>query len=260
MRLGFVGTGAITTAIVTGLSSSSPDQQVIRLSPRNSSIASKLASRFPHVSVASSNQDVLDSSDTIVLAVRPQVAANVVSELRFRPDHQVISLISTFSLAGISELVAPATKITRAVPLPSVADRQSPTPIYPPDRLVAGLFARLGAAIEVETENEFNALSTATATIASYFALADAIASWLTQHGVPGPKARDYVARVFRGLVNAAVDAPERSLKSFADEHATRGGINEQVLTYLVQHDVFEYVSEALDAVLHRVSSGSPES
>jgi len=73
MRLGFVGTGAITTAIVTGLSSSSPDQQVIRLSPRNSSIASKLASRFPHVSVASSNQDVLDSSDTIVLAVRPRL-------------------------------------------------------------------------------------------------------------------------------------------------------------------------------------------
>jgi pyrroline-5-carboxylate reductase len=177
--------------------------------------------------------------------------------LRFRPDHQVISLVSTFSLARVSELVAPATKVTRAVPLPSVADRQGPTVIYPRDRLVAELFGRLGTAIEVETENEFNALSVASATIASYLAFADAVGSWLTRHEVPEPKARDYVARILHGLVNAAVDAPERSLKSLADEHATRGGINEQVLTYLVEHDVFEHVSQALDSVLRRIDTAS---
>src|ERR1700722_10629451 len=257
MKLGFVGTGAITTAIVTGLSSASADQHAIRLSPRNANIASELATRFPHVSVASSNQDVLDSSDIIVLAVRPQVAANVASELRFRPDHHVISLISTFSLASISALVAPATKVTRAVPLPSVAHRNGPTAIYPPDRLGADVFGTLGTAIEVETANEFDALSAATATIAPYFAFADSIASWLTRHGVPGPRARDYVARIFRGLVDEAVDSPQRSLKSFADEHSTRGGINEQVLAYLVERDVFENISEALDTVLNRIISAS---
>ena len=259
MKLGFVGTGAITRAIVTGLSSASA-KQPIRLSPRNANIASELASRFPGVSVASSNQDVLDGSDIVVLAVRPQVAANVVSELRFRPEHHVISVISTLSLASISVLVAPAAKVTKAIPLPSVAQRQGPTAIYPPDRLVADLFGRLGAAIEVETENEFDALSTATATIASYFAFADAIASWLEGHGVPGPKACDYVSRIFRGLVNPAVGAPERSLKSLADEYATRGGLNEQVLTYLAEHDVFKDLSQALDAVLRRIISASQKS
>ncbi|HWY56147.1 MAG TPA: pyrroline-5-carboxylate reductase [Terriglobales bacterium] len=257
MKLGFVGTGAITSAIVTGLSSASADQSAIQLSPRNHKIASELATRFPHVSVASSNQDVLDNSDVVILAVRPQIAANVVSELRFRPDHQVISLISAISLASISELVAPATKVARAVPLPSVADRLGPTAIYPPDPLVADLFGRLGTAIEVETANEFDGLSAATATIASYFAFADAIVSWLTRHGVSAPKARDYVARIFRGSINAAVDAPERSLKSLADEHATRGGINEQVLSYLVERGVFEDLSRALDAVLQRITSAS---
>jgi pyrroline-5-carboxylate reductase len=260
MKLGFVGTGAITTAIVTGVSSASPERQAIRLSPRNANIAAELASRFPGVSVASSNQEVLDSSDIIVLAVRPQVAASVISELRFRPDHRVISVISTLSLANISSWIAPATKVTRAVPLPSVAQRQGPTVIYPPDRLVADLFGRLGAAIEVETENEIDALSTATATIASYFAFADAIASWLTRHGVPSSTARDYVAKVFRGPLNAVVDAPERSLKSLTNEYATPGGINEQVLTYLVERDVFKNLSRSLDAVLHRMKSGSQKS
>jgi len=257
MKLGFVGTGAITAAIVTGLCSSFVEQQAIRLSPRNAKTALDLATRFPSVSVASSNQDVLDNSDVVVLAVRPQIVPTVVSELRFRPDHHVISLISTFSLARISALVAPATKVARAVPLPSVAYRQGPTAIYPPDRIVADLFAKLGTAIEVEKVAEFDALCTATATIASYFAFADAIASWLTRHEVPGPKARDYIAQIFRGLANATVEAPDRSFKSLADEHSTHGGINEQVLTHLVEHDVFENLFQSLNAVLHRIISAS---
>jgi pyrroline-5-carboxylate reductase len=85
MKLGFVGTGAITAAIVTGLNSGFGEQHSIRLSPRNAKIAFDLATRFPGVSVAASNQDVLDSSDVVVLAVRLQVALSVVSELRFRP-------------------------------------------------------------------------------------------------------------------------------------------------------------------------------
>ncbi|HXM63882.1 MAG TPA: pyrroline-5-carboxylate reductase [Terriglobales bacterium] len=257
MKLGFVGSGAITAAIVTGLNSAFGEKHSIRLSPRNAKIASDLATRFPGVSVAASNQDVLDSSDVVVLAVRPQVAVSVVSQLRFRPDHHVISLISAFSLARISELVAPATKVGRAVPLPSVANRRGPTAIYPLDRLVAELFDRLGTAIEVESENEFDAFCAATATIASYFAFADAISSWLAGRGVPGPKARDYVTRIFVGLANANVEAPERSLQSLADEHSTRGGINEQLLTHLVEHHVFENLSQGLDEVLRRIVSAS---
>ena len=254
MKLGFVGTGAITAAIVTGLNSGFGEQHSIRLSPRNAKIAFDLATRFPGVSVAASNQDVLDSSDVVVLAVRPQVALSVVSELRFRPDHRVISLVPTFSLASISDLVAPATKVTRAVPLPSVADRRGSTPIYPPDRLVAELFDRLGTAIQVQSESEFDALCAATATIASYFTFADTIASWLAGHGVSGPKARDYVTRIFAGL---NVEVTERSLKSLADEHATRGGINAQLLAHLVEHHVFENLSQGLDAVLRRIVSES---
>src|SRR5580692_1158766 len=93
MQLGFIGTGEITSAIVTGLSSSGTTHP-IWLSPRNAVIANGLAKRFPGISVASSNQEVLDRSDTVVIGVRPSVAQPVLAELGFRPDHQVISLVS----------------------------------------------------------------------------------------------------------------------------------------------------------------------
>jgi pyrroline-5-carboxylate reductase len=77
MKLGFIGTGEITSSIVTGLCSSVAMPHSIRLSPRNAAVAKKLANRFNGVSISSSNQEVLDHCDTIVIAVRPQVAQDV---------------------------------------------------------------------------------------------------------------------------------------------------------------------------------------
>ena len=253
MQLGFIGTGEITSSIVTGLSSSGATAHSIWLSPRNSATANGLANRFQGISVASCNQEVLDHSDTIVIAVRPSVARSVLSELRFRPDHQVISLVSALSLRSLSELVAPALRIARAVPLPSTAKRLSPTAIYPPDPVALELFAAVGTVFPVERENEFDAICATTATIASYFEFSETIASWLEQQGVPASQAREYIARLFFGVTTGAVEASERSFQSLAAAHATAGGINEQFLKYLVERGFLTSVSEALDAVLHRI-------
>lgn len=255
MQLGFVGTGEITSSIVTGLSSLGVTAHFIRLSPRNPAIAGELANRFKGISIALCNQDVLDRSDTIGIAVRPQVARGVLSELRFRPHHHVVSLVSALSLRSLSELVAPAVRITSAVPLPSAAKRLSPTAIYPPDPAACDLFAALGTVFPLESEKEFEAMCAATATIASYFAFTERIASWLVQQGVPESKARDYIARLFLGLTAIAVDAPERSFQSLAANHATAGGINEKFLQYLIERGLLTSVSEGLNAILDRISS-----
>jgi pyrroline-5-carboxylate reductase len=257
MQLGFIGTGEITLAIVTGLSSSGVPAHSIWLSPRNSAIANGLVNRFRRISVASCNQEVLDQSDTIVIAVRPLAARDVLSQLRFRRDHQVISLVSGLSLATLSELVAPAVQIARAVPLPSNAKGLSPTAIYPPDPAAFELFAAVGTVFPVERENEFDAICATTATIAFYFAFNETIASWLEQQGIPASQAREYVARLFLGVTTRAVEAPERTFQSLAASHATAGGINEQFLKHLVEHGLLTRVSEALDAVLHRIEAGA---
>jgi pyrroline-5-carboxylate reductase len=253
MQIGFIGTGEITSSIVTGLSSSGITAHSIRLSPRNSVIANGLANRSPGISVASCNQEVLDHSDTIVIAVRPLVALDVLSDLRFRPDHHVISLVSALSLHRLSELVAPAVRIARAVPLQSTAKRLSPTAIYPPDPVAFELFAAVGTVFPVERENEFDAICATTATIAAYFAFNETIASWLERQGVSASQARDYIARLFLGVRTGALEPPERSFQSLAATHATAGGINEQFLKYLVEHGLLTRVSQDLDAVLHRI-------
>ena len=257
MKLGFLGTGAITSAMVTGLNAESGALHRIHVSPRNAAVAEELAGRYPQISVASSNQDVVDECEVVVIAVRPQIAPTVLSELRFRADHNVISLVSGLSVRKLAGLVAPATRITRAVPLPSTAKRRCPTAFYPPDAVAAELFGSLGTAFATDTETEFDAFCTATATMAAYFAFADTVSSWLSRNGIAEAKAHDYTAQILCGLALTSVERSALSFQSLAAEHATRGGINQQVLTHLMEHGVFETFSEALDGVMRRVTAAS---
>jgi len=255
VRLGFVGTGAITSAIVTGLNAAAGGGDTILVSPRNAGIAATLAATFPNVTIAGSNQAVLDGSDVVMLAVRPQVATEVLSDLTFRADHHVISLMAIIPLEQVRSMVAPARAVTRAVPLPLVADRCGPTPIFPPDQVAARIFSRLGAAIEATSADQFSAYCAATATMASYFTFAEEIAAWLTRHGVPPADARRYVGTVFQGLGNIAASTQEHSLAALAGEFATRGGINEQVVAHMKARGAFDALSEGLDAVFQRMKA-----
>jgi pyrroline-5-carboxylate reductase len=121
MTPGFIGTGEIALAMVTGLSSSAA-QYSIRLSPHNLVIATDRANRFPDVSIAPSNQDVLDSCETVVIAGRPPVVRSILSEIRFRPDHHVISVVSVLSLQSCLNWLRPrfaSQELCHCHPLPN---------------------------------------------------------------------------------------------------------------------------------------------
>jgi len=259
MTLGFVGTGAITAAIVTGLSSEGGRRYAIRLSPRNPAVAAGLAARFENVSVCALNQQVVDASETVVIAVRPQVAAEVLSALRFSSGQTVISLVAGFSVRRIGDLVSPARGVWRAVPLPSVAQRRSPVAVYPPEGPAAELFSALGQVFGVETESHLNAFGAATSTMAAYFGFVGRIASWLAAQGIPERQAREYMARTYAGLADAGLETSERTFEDLAAAHATPGGLNEQLLRDLTNRGVFEVLADSLDAVYRRAAgTGRP--
>jgi pyrroline-5-carboxylate reductase len=118
---------------------------------------------------------------------------------------------------------------------------------------MAAFFGRLGTVIEVGSSSEFDALSVATATFASYFKYLETIHAWLKDHGVAGPKARDYIATLFKALGNAPETTPGADFMGLAEDYATRGGINEQVLRDLTTRNVFDAFAESLESVHRRI-------
>jgi pyrroline-5-carboxylate reductase len=251
-QYGVVGVGAIGAAIVTGLCENVADAPEVLLSPRNAEIAGGLAQRLPTVDVAADNQAVVDASQVLIVCVRPQVAESVLAELRFPADRVVISAMAGVPLTALRRLVAPATDIARAIPLPSVARREGLTPVHPPNAAATALFDRLGETVELADVNAYEALSASTATIAAHFAYLSAIAAWLESQEIAAPAATRYVASMFAGLAE-----PTRSGERFeqlAREHATQGGTNEQFLNELEQGGTFEHVRLGLQRILDRLT------
>ena len=256
MTIGFVGTGAIAAALVTGLNSEGGAGLSIRLSPRNAAVAAGLASRFDNVSVCASSQEVLDGSETVVLAVRPQVAPEVLSGLRFSSGQIVISLVAGFSARRIAELVTPAERIWRAIPLPSVAQRRSPIALYPPGGPPAELFSRLGQVFGIEKEDHLNALSTATSTMAAYFGFVGQIASWVARKGsqqgnfIKAGQAKAYPTQV--GIVGAGPAGLLLShllhlegIESVVIESHTRRHVEERIRAGVLEQGTVDLLKEA---------------
>src|SRR5262249_49560841 len=98
MKLGFVGTGSITESVVKGLVKARNDLEVIVVSPRNTEVAARLAALHHRIRIARDNQSVVDSSDVVFLAVRPQVASDVVAGLEFHPGQRVVSFVAGLQL------------------------------------------------------------------------------------------------------------------------------------------------------------------
>ncbi|PLU19633.1 pyrroline-5-carboxylate reductase, partial [Sinorhizobium medicae] len=178
MHIGFIGTGAITEAMVTGMIGSGLGIAEILVSPRNAEIAARLAGRFPLVRIARDNQEAVDASDVLFLAVRPQIAEEVIPRLRFRKGQTVVSVIAATDRSRLLSWIDEEVDLTQAIPLPFVAEREGVTAIFPPSRDIAAIFEALGTPVECETKEEYDLLAVASALMATYLGILDRATGW----------------------------------------------------------------------------------
>lgn len=255
MKLGFIGTGEITVAMVTGFCTAQHRVDRIYLSPRTAEKAAMLAERFSAVEVASGNQAVVDRSDWVVLAVRPQVAHEVIAPLEFRAGQGVVTMIADLPLATVAELVAPAEALAQVVPLPPVARRLGPTAICPPSPPVAELFGRIGTPVEVESAARIDAFWAATALMAPFYALLGKSADWLFEQGVPRPAAKRYIGTMFHALSVVAQESGTEGFGRLTARSRTPGGLNEQAWRGLDGAGWYDAVAGVLDVIRARLAT-----
>jgi pyrroline-5-carboxylate reductase len=218
-------------------------------------VAAKLAERYPSVRIASSNQEIVDAADMLFLAVRPQVAEEVIRSLRFRPDQLIVSLIAAVHEEKLIEWIDQKVDLVRAVPLPFVADRTGVTMLYPPELRTASFFSELGAAVECETQGEYDLLTAASAMMGTYFGILERATDWLASQGIPDRKARDYLIPLFASLGKVGAKSVERPPGDLRREFSTRGGLNEQLFREFEQGGGSVALTAALAGVLRRIRS-----
>ena len=123
----------------------------IYISSRNKNIAKKLEQRFRSVKIIKDNQEIINKSSTIILALTPKVGIKILPKLEFPKNKKIISLISTINLDKLKKLTKNK-NIIRAIPLPPVEINKGPIIICPPNKSAKNLFKNLGTVIEIRNE------------------------------------------------------------------------------------------------------------
>ncbi|WP_246268238.1 NAD(P)-binding domain-containing protein [Nonomuraea typhae] len=93
-RIGVIGVGEIGRAVVTGLCEGAGEHPEIFLSPRGARTAAELSARYEGVRVCGGNQEVVDRSDLVLVAVRGRDRHEALSGLRVDGGKVVVNVMA----------------------------------------------------------------------------------------------------------------------------------------------------------------------
>ncbi|MCZ4351187.1 NAD(P)-binding domain-containing protein [Roseovarius aestuarii] len=247
MKLGIIGVGHLAASILTGLTRAGWSVGDICLSPRGQ--APDLARQHGYV-LATDNAELVQRCDLVLLAVRPADAPAAVRGLNWREGQVLLSACAGVSRAALAD-AAPA-QIVRIMPITASELGASPTLIFPPTKAAEDFVTALGTAIELDSEDQFNAATISAAVYGWAQQLIIDGAEWSIAQGLAPDTARQLAAQTFvaAGRMQAEQDAPMRDILSSL---CTPGGITQAGLDRLTSQGVSDAWRGTYDAILARL-------
>ena len=251
-RVGFIGVGQLARYTIRGWRAGGYAETVL-LGPRNAQIAAELA-RDHHCTVLESNQAVVDESDTLFLATRPEHCADALRGLKFRPGQVLVSVAAGIPLEQLrAATAAQDIELLRAMPVSSAEAGFSPTLIYPDNAFVRELFERCGRALPVEEERYFDQGTILACVYSWYFALFAELVRATRGEALPEAVARELVAGMARGAADLTLLQHDAAPGAIADEIAREGTFSRLGLDLLLQRQAFEPWREACELLRSRL-------
>ena len=254
MNLGFIGTGKITSSVVTGICRSKISFKKIILSPRNKNIAKKLKKEFRKVYIAKNNQEIVNSCNWVFLAVTPTVGQKIIKNLKFKSSQTIVSFISTMTLPQLKKAIKVKATIARAIPLPPISLKKGPVPLFPPNKKIKNFFDKLGTTVEINNEKLSKNFWSTSGMMAPFYELLSTMSNWLVKRGVKRDKAQKYITSLFASLSEDAVVNSNKDLKYLVKESQTPRGLNEQGVKELRKSGFYRSTEKTLNSILKRLN------
>lgn len=252
--VGFIGIGTINSAVVRGFLKCAASPAKVIIGPRNAQKAAALAAEYPEkVTVAESNQAVVDESDWIFLGTPPKkhIMQETLGPLRFRKEQPILSFIAGAEREELRKLVAPATEIVQALPLPPAEFGQSTTVMYPPNERMEKCLATIGRVVAVESREQAMAIGSMACMMGDFYAHLRSCHQWLISKGVDSAAASRAVGSYFSTYHHASQHS-EIGFDHLVAEQ-TPGGVNQQVIEQLEKQGRYDMVKEGLETAFKRL-------
>ena len=254
MILGFIGVGKISSSVISGIQKSNIKFDKIILSPRNKIISKEIKKKYKKISIAKSNQELVDKSNWVFLSVTPSVGKKIIKDIKFTSKQTVVSFISTITLPQLKKAIKVKAKIVRAIPLPPISLKKGPVPICPPNIQVKRFFNKLGTTIEIKNEKSSINFWTTSGMMAPFYEFLRVMTDWLVKRGVKRVHAQKYITSLFSALSEDAINNSKEDLKFLVRESQTPKGLNEQGLKELSKAGFYKSLEKTLNSIHRRLT------
>lgn len=264
---GFIGAGNMAGAIVDGLIASGHSGGTTVWSAHDS--ASALAARTG-VRLAPSAEELVGTSDVVILAVKPHVIPVVLAPLQDALAARkplVVSIAAGLTTTRLESLLPDGTRVVRAMPNMAAAVRESMTALTAGTaaseedlELTASLMGRVGRTMVLDEKNFSAFTALAGSSPAFIFTFIEALARGGVDAGLPKARAVEIVTQALLGSASMvrreaerrAEDGTGRTLADLLDTACSPGGTTVAGLIAMEGAGFSPAVIEAVRAAIAR--------
>ena len=239
MKIGFIGAGHMAQTMIKGILESKliRPQQII-VSNRTPGKLIKVTELF-QVQTREHNEQVVEECDVVILAMKPQdlPAAVEVFANHFEKHQTIVSLAAGINLKSLEKLI-PVGRLVRMMPnTPSVIGRGVIGFLTQNDDEVVGdlmedLFSSLGILMEVDNEDQFDALMISCSSGTGFvFEMMMYWQDWIEERGFSEEDSKKMTVETFLGASllaaqSVGIDIEELQARVTSKKGVTAAGLN----------------------------------
>ena len=215
MKLGFIGTGNMASAIMGGIIKNQiiPAEEIIGadlFAPGRERAKEQFG-----IHVTDSNKEVVEKADVIVLSVKPQFYADVIQEIKdlIRADQIVITIAPGKTLAWLAEQFGKDVKLVRTMPNTPAMVGAGMTAACPNEHMTEEETAYVRTLLESFSRVEIvperlmdTVVSVSGSSPAYVFMLIEAMADAAVSGGMPRPQAYQFAAQAVLGSAKMVLE------------------------------------------------------
>ncbi|MGN1193500.1 MAG: pyrroline-5-carboxylate reductase [Dorea sp.] len=215
MKLGFIGTGNMASAIMGGIIKNQvvPAEEIIGadlFAPGRERAKAQFG-----IQVTADNKEVVEKAEVIVLSVKPQFYASVISEIKdlIKKNQIVITIAPGKTLTWLAEQFGKDVKIVRTMPNTPAMVGAGMTAACPNEFLTEDEIAYVKtllesfSRVEIIPERLMDVVVSVSGSSPAYvFMLIEAMADAAVSGGMPRPQAYQFAAQAVMGSAKMVLD------------------------------------------------------
>ncbi|CAH0527022.1 pyrroline-5-carboxylate reductase [Vibrio hippocampi] len=260
-KIAFIGAGNMARSIIAGLVASEyPAEAIIATGPNQDKI--DVLHQQYGVNVTTDNLVAVQQADVVVLAVKPQLMEQVISELKAVDvsNKLVISIAAGIAVERLEQMFESKLNIVRVMPnTPSLVSRgmsglyAKPQLAEVDKQFASQLMQAVGETCWVEQESGINNIIAAAGSAPAYFFLfMEAIQQEAIRSGFDKQTARLLVQQTALGAAEMVVANPDIELDTLRSQVTSKGGTTAEAIRTFEESDIRGIVARSMQAAVNR--------